>query len=372
MTEPLAGIRVLDAASFVAGPLAASLLADLGADVVKLEPAAGDPLRRIGGVIDGELSATFAAVNRGKRAVALDLSDEQNRARVATLAAASTIVIHNQRSAAAERLGLAAAPIVVAISAFGDEGPYAERPALDPIVQAMSGIASITGEPDGEPRRAGAPVVDVATALCAGFGALAALRAHERTGEAKVITVSLFEIGLLLNSPAFAMRSVHGRPLERLGNASHALLAEQFAAADGLVWLAVWEDSQWRRLCDMLGLDEVADDTAFASNALRVENQDRLVPLIAAAIASRPAEEIRSDLKDAGIPAAITLELDEVGEDPHVRAIEALRTESRLPGPDLSIPAGPLRIDGDRPDPGSPAPRLGQHTDEVLAEFERL
>jgi crotonobetainyl-CoA:carnitine CoA-transferase CaiB-like acyl-CoA transferase len=370
MTEPLAGIRVLDAASFVAGPLAASLLADLGADVVKLEPATGDPLRRIGGVIDDEFSATFAAVNRGKRAVALDLSDERNRARAAALAAASTIVIHNQRPAAAERLGLAAAPVLVAISAFGNEGPYAERPALDPIVQAMSGIAAITGEPDGEPRRAGAPVVDIATALCAGFGALAALRAHERTGDAKAITVSLFEIGLLLNSSAFAMRSVHGRPLERLGNASHALLAEQFAAADGLVWLAVWEDGQWSRLCDLLDLGELADDAAFASNALRVENQHRLVPLVAGAMASRRAEEIRSDLEDAGIPTAITLELDDVGEDPHVRAIEAIRTESRLPGPDLSIPAGPLRIDGVRPDPGSPAPRLGQHSAEILAELE--
>jgi len=366
---PLSGIRVLDAASFIAGPLAASLLGDLGADVVKAEPQGGDPLRRIGGVLDDEISATFAFANRGKRGVAFDLAAEEGARRLASLAAASDIVVHNQRPAAAERLGLRSASVVVEITAFGDRGPYAERPALDPIVQAMSGIAALTGEPDGEPRRAAAPVVDVSAALTAALGALGALRAHERSGEAQVVTVSLFEVGLMLNSPAFAMRSARGGPLERLGNASHALLADQFAAADGLVWLAIWEQRQWRRLCEVLSLEDLAGDEAYGSNARRIANQERLRPKLARAIADRRAEELRASLEEAGIPAAVTLSLEQIVDDPHVRESGAIRSEARLPGPDLALPAGPLRFDGERPDPGRPAPRLGEHTAEVIAEL---
>ncbi len=229
-------------ASFIAGPFAATLLGDLGADVIKVEPAGGDPLRKIGGILGDGHSATFAFANRGKRGVELDLSSEEGRGHLARLVEAADVVVHNRRPESARRLGLDAAPVVVAISAFGETGPYAERPALDPIVQAMSGIAALTGEPDGEPRRAATPVVDVAASLTAALGALAALRA----GGERTVTVSLFEVGLLLNASGFAMQSARGEPLERLGNASHALITDQFAAADGLVWLAVWEERQWR------------------------------------------------------------------------------------------------------------------------------
>ncbi|MGI8460255.1 MAG: CoA transferase, partial [Solirubrobacterales bacterium] len=233
----------------------------------------------------------------------------------------------------------------------------------------MSGIAALTGEPEGKPRRVAAPVVDVATALTAAFVALAALREHERSGEPKLVAVSLFEIGLLLNGSAFAMRSARGEPLERLGNASHALLADQFAAADGLVWLAIWEERQWQRLCELLSLSDLAADEAFASNALRVANQERLRPLLTGAIAGWEAEALRGVLAQAGIPAAVTLSLEEVIADPHVRESGAMRTETRLAGPALTLPAGPLRIDGARQAADRPAPLLGEHTGEVLAEL---
>jgi crotonobetainyl-CoA:carnitine CoA-transferase CaiB-like acyl-CoA transferase len=366
---PLTGVRVLDAASFIAGPLAATLLGDLGAEVVKLEPAEGDPLRRIGGVLADDVSATFALANRGKRGVALDLRAEDAAPRVANLVDAADIVIHNQGPGSAQRLGLDRAAVVVEISAFGATGPYASRPALDPIVQAMSGISAMTGEPDGEPHRAGAPVVDVAAALSAAFGALGALRAHERSGEAKRVTVSLFEVGLLLNSSNLAMRSARAEPLARLGNASHALLADQFAARDGLIWIVVWEQRQWEALCDLLRLEDLAADPAYATNDLRVTNQEELRPQIAAAVAERPAEELRTDLAGAGIAAAVTLTLDQVLSDPHVLDTGALLREARLPGPDLAFPAGPIRLDGERPEPGLPAPRLGEHNEEVFAEL---
>lgn len=369
--DPLAGVRVVDAASFIAGPLAASLLADLGADVVKLESPAGDPLRRIGGPLADGISATFAMANRGKRGVALDLGAEDAAPIVRSLISSADVVIHNQRPTAVTRLGLEEAPVVVAITAFGQDGPYADRPALDPIVQAMSGIAALTGEPDGEPRRAAAPVVDVAAALTAALGTLAALRSRDATGDSQKVAVSLFEVGLMLNSSAFAMQSAHGGPLERIGNASHALIADQFAAADGLVWLAIWEDRQWQRLCDLLGLDELAGDERFATNQLRVANQDALRSAAAEAIAPLQAEELRASLAELGIPAALTMALGEIAEDPHVTAIGALRTEARLPGPDLSLPAGPLYLDGVRPGSARAAPLLGEHTEELVTELSR-
>ena len=283
--------------------------------------------------------------------------------------AAADIVVHNQRPGPAGRLGLDRAGVVVEITAFGNSGPYAERPALDPIVQAMAGIAALTGEPGGEPRKVAAPVVDVSTAATAAFGALAALRDHERTGEPRRVTVSLYEVGLMLNCSNFAMHSVRGEPLERIGNASHALLADQFAAVDGLVWLAIWDTRQWRRLCELLGLADLAANERFATNDDRVANQEELRPRLEQAIAGWLAEELRAALTAAGIPAAITLGLDEVIDDPHVRAIGALRTESRLEGPDLTLPAGPIRFGGARPEQERPAPRLGEHTGELIAEL---
>lgn len=363
---PLAGMRVLDAASFVAGPLASALLGDLGAEVVKVEPPEGDPLRRIGGVLGDGMSATFAFVNRGKRSVVVDPQSRGDLESLALLVGTTDIAIHNKRPRAAARLGIEEAPVVVEISAFGREGPYADRPALDPIVQAMAGIVAITGESDGEPMRAGAPVVDVATALTAAFGALAGLRSWGSTREAQRVTVSLFEVGLLLNAPAFAMRSARGEPLERLGNASHALLANQLATADGLIWLALWEDAQWQQLCGVLRSRELAEDERFASNALRVANQERIWARLAGAVAEWRGEALRDALEGVGIPAAVTLSLEEVASDPHVVAIEALRTEGRLAEAKLLVPAGPLRLGGERPQVAGPAPALGEHTDEIF------
>jgi crotonobetainyl-CoA:carnitine CoA-transferase CaiB-like acyl-CoA transferase len=345
------------------------MLGDLGADVVKLEFGAGDPLRHIGGVIGADASATFAFANRGKRGVLLDPADHRTPDAVARLVSRADILIHNLRPAQARRLGVDRAGVVVEITAFGQSGPYAERPALDPIVQAMTGIAALTGAANGEPHRAAAPVVDVATAATAAFAALGALRRHERSGEEQRATVSLFEVGLMLGCTNFAMRSANDGPVERIGNASHAMIADQFAAADGLVWLAVWDTRQWRRLCELLGLDELAADERLATNAGRVEAQEALRPRLERAIAGWAAEELRAALAAAGIPAAVTLGLDEVVADPHVRAIGAMRTETRLEGPDLTLPAGPIRIAGERPEQERPAPGLGEHTRELLPEL---
>lgn len=366
--SPLAGIRVLDAASFVAGPLAAALLGDFGADVVKLESTAGDPLRSIGGPIGERMSATFAFANRGKRSVAFDLASADARERVAPLVESADVVIHNQRPAA-ERLRLDAGAVVVEISAFGRDGPYAGRQALDPIVQAMSGIVALSGDPEGTPVRAAAPVVDITTAMTAAFAALAALRERERSGERQRMTVSLFEVGLMLNAPAFAMRSIRDAPLERLGNASHALLADQLAAADGLVWLALWDRRQWTALCELLGLDALAADDAYATNQGRVDAQEEILPIIAGAAAGWRAEALQAALETAGIPAAITFSLEEAIEDEHARAVDAFSNEPRLGNAALAYPTGPLRLNDERPEPGRQAPRIGEHTDEVISEL---
>ena len=367
MSGSLTGVRVLDCASFIAGPLAATLLGDLGAEVIKLEPPGGDPMRRVGAAVSDDISGTFAFANRGKRSVVLDPASEEDRARITALASTANILIHNQRPATAQEMGLYAAPVVVEISAFGNDGPYAGRPALDPIVQAMSGIVALTGDPEGTPRRAAAPVVDVATSLSAAFGALAALREHERSGEPQRLTASLFEVGLLLNGSAIAMQSARGSELERLGNASHALLADQFAAKDGLVWLAVWETRQWMSLCELLDLEGLGGDPLCQTNSGRVAEQERLLRALAEKIETWEAEELRGRLEEAGIPAALTLSIDQLADDPHVAATGALRTESRLSERSVLLPAGPLRFDGERPPEGSPAPHLGEHSGEIVA-----
>ncbi|HWH43273.1 MAG TPA: CoA transferase, partial [Thermoleophilaceae bacterium] len=376
-TRPLAGLRVLEASGFLAGPFAAMTLADLGADVIKVEPPDGDPARTIGERMTEDLSPTFVGGNRGKRSVALDLRSPEGRALVRRLATRSDVVIHNQQVGVAERLGLARAAladenpgvIVGRIAAFGPDGPYADRPALDPVVQAMSGMMSLTGPPGGEPVRTAAPVVDIGAGLSAATAVLAALHARGRTGVGADITISLFETGLMFNSPFFPLRSWLGEELRRRGNMSHAILSDQFAAADGFLTLAVWDEARWTRLCELLGLDALRDRPECADNRSRVRHYEHLRPALADAIAGRRVAELRAALQEAGIPCGITYGLGAVAADEHVRATGALYAERRLVDRELLMVAGPIRIDGERPPSTAPAPRLGEHTRAVLTEL---
>jgi len=373
----LAGIRVLDAGSFIAAPLAAMTLGDWGAEVIKLEPIAGDAARTVGPQAGPGMSATFVSSNRGKRSVALDFGTPGAADTVRRLAATCDIVVHNLPPALASRIGLDAqsvrslhpSVVLCTVSAFGDSGPAAGRPALDPVIQAMAGISAATGAADGEPVRCGAPVVDTATGFAAAAACLAALHRRERTGEGAHVAVSLLDVALVMQGPLFALRSLLGEEPPRRGNGSFAVLGDQLAARDGLLAFVVWDDRRWQALCEILGLSELAADARYTANDDRCTRQDELRPLLTTAFSTRAARELEAAFIAAGIPCAVTQGLDAVVRDPQVRAVGAVYEEARLAGEPLELAAPAVRLDGRRPQASAAAPALGAHTGEVLDEL---
>lgn len=371
----LRGIRVLDAGSFIAAPLAAMLLGDWGAEVIKLEPRSGDPARAVGEQAAPGMSPTFISCNRGKRSVALDFRADDATETVRRLAASCDIVIHNLPPAAAQRLGLdhdallerRPDAVLCSVTAFGEDGPYADRAALDPIVQAMAGMSAATGEPQGAPMRCAAPVIDTAAGFASAAAALAAL--HARDGGGRHVSVALLDVALAFQGPLLALRSILGAPPPRRGNGSYAVLGDQLATADGLLAFVIWDDRRWSALCDLLGLGDLAADPAFATNDARCANQDLLRPRLQAAFATRPGRALEADLLGAGIPCAVTQDLDAVVADPHVVASGAVYDERRVGPVALTLASGPVRVAGQRPRAASRPPYLGEHTDDVLAEL---
>jgi crotonobetainyl-CoA:carnitine CoA-transferase CaiB-like acyl-CoA transferase len=360
----LDGIRVLDLSRVLAGPYCTMLLADLGADVVKVErPGEGDETRTWGPPYAGGEAAYFLAVNRGKRSVALDLGTPAGREAVRRLAAGSDVVVENFRACTAERLGAGYEQLAednpglvhCSITGFGSE-----RPGYDFVVQAESGLMAITGEADGPPAKVGVAVVDVLAGYAAATAILAALVARGRTGRGERIEISLLDTALsaLVNVGQFALLT--GAEPVRYGNAHANVVPYQtFAAADGDVAVAAANDGLFRRLCDVLERPELADDERYRTNPARVEHRDELVPELAAVFATRPADEWIALLDGAGVP---------VGK---VRTVlEALAEARTLTVEHPTIGALPLVASPLGPRGAIvPPPLLGQHTREVLAEL---
>jgi CoA:oxalate CoA-transferase len=373
----LEGLRVLDAGSFIAAPLAAATLGDWGADVVKLEPLEGDASRVVGPQAGPGMSATFVSANRGKRSVALDFRAPGTPDEVRRIVAGCDAVVHNLPASVARRLGLDPSTlrerdpglVVCTVSAYGETGPSAGRPALDPVVQAAAGLAAATGPVGGEPFRCGAPIVDTATALAGAAAMLAALYRRQRTGEGAHVAVALLDVALAMQAPLFALRSLLGEEPPRRGNGSFALLGDQLAARDGLLAFVVWDDRRWRALCAVLGLDALADDARFADSDARCTRQDELRPHLAAAFARWDARDLEAALVEVGIPCAVTQGLDAVVADPQVAATGGLYDEARL-AVGLTLAAPPVRMDGTRPRAIAVPPALGAHTEEVLASLD--
>lgn len=375
---PLAGLRVLDASTFLAGPICCSLLADWGADVVKVEPPEGDPARTLGGPVVGPgMTPTFVSSNRGKRAIAVDYAAPDGRALVARLAAASDVVVHNQRDDIAARLGLDQAgvrargstAIVCAISAFGPVGAYAGRPALDSMIQAMTGMATLTGEVDGVPMRAGPQVIDVGTGMAAAAAVVAALLGRERTGTAHDVSISLYDVGLLFNAGFVVMRSATGQTPPRLANRSHPLLADQFAASDAFVVIAVWDPRRWTALCQTLDIADLLGDPDLADNDGRLRHYERLRPRLQQAVRGWPAQVLREALQQVGVLCCVTADLDAVAADPHTLSSGALYEEPRIGPLPVQMAAGPVRLDGERAVARRPCPRLGEHSRQILGDW---
>jgi crotonobetainyl-CoA:carnitine CoA-transferase CaiB-like acyl-CoA transferase len=374
-SAPLAGVRVADLSRVLAGPYCTMVLADLGADVVKVErPEGGDETRSWGPPFAGGEAAYYLSVNRGKRSCALDLSRPEGRALALELCAGADVVVENFKVGGADRLGVGydavkeLNPHVVycSITGFGSSRSPVGRPGYDFVAQAESGLMSITGAEDGPPYKVGVALVDVLTGLHAAAAVLAALHG----GEGARIEVPLLDSGLagLVNVAQNAL--VTGSEPERHGNAHPNIVPYQdFETSSGRIAVAAANDGLFGALCSVLGLSELRSDARFATNAGRVEHRGELVPLLAERFRSRPAEEWLAELDAAGVPAGKVRSVpDALAAAADAGRPATVTVDHPTAGP-LDLVASPI-WGATRPDP-SPPPLLGEHTADVLGELGR-
>ncbi len=371
--RPLDGLRVLDFTRVLAGPYCTALLADLGADVLKVEPPQGDDYRQIGPFRADGSSAIFAAVNRGKRSIVLDLATSEHREVALALAGAADVVVENFRPGVAAKLGIGAEALCAAhprliyasISGFGQDGPNAQRPAYDIVVQAMSGIMATTGDPDGPPTLLGEAVGDVVAGLFGSWSILAALYERERTGQGRQLDIAMLDAMMALQPLNVARYLALGRSPQRVGN-RHPISAPfgAFAARDGQFVLAVLNPRLFRSLAGVVGRPDLVDDPRFATDALRFEHEAALRAAIEAWSGARTAAEAVAALMAAGVPAA------EV-QDTAAALASARSVLQAVDQPGLGrvmAPEQPVRFVGAPRGGAGPAPSLGQHTREALGD----
>jgi len=390
VTGPLSHVRLLDLSRIMAGPWASQVLADLGADVVKIErPEAGDDTRSWGPPFltgsDGKPtreSGYYLSVNRGKRSVAVDLATPEGQAVVRALAARCDIVLENFKAGALDRYGLAYPDlkavkpdlIYCSITGFGQSGPRRDAAAYDFMIQAMGGLMSVTGErddlPGGGPQKVGIPIVDIMTGMYAAVGVLAALARRERTGEGEYIDLAMLDVQAAILANQAMNFLLSGRPPRRNGN-RHPNIQPQdvFRCADGHLALAVGNDAQFRRFCVVMGEPDLADDPRFATNRARVDNLPVLHPLIAERLEREPLARWLEALEREGIPCGPINTVPMVLDDPQLRHREMLR---RLPHPlagEVPQLVSPLKLENAALEFQRPPPLLGEHTREVLREL---
>lgn len=374
---PLAGVRVLDLSRILTGPFCTMMLADYGADVVKVErPVTGDDTRAWGPPFAAGESAYFLSVNRNKRSAVVDLGSPDGLEAVRSLARAADVVVENFRPGTADRLGIGYEAlscdhpelVYCSISGFGQSGPYRERPGFDAVAQALSGMMSLTGETDGEPLKHGMPIADLSTAMWAAFAIVAALYERERSGLGQHLDASLLASQVSWLTFALTGFSVSGEPPRRYGNAHATIVPYQvFACADGHVMITAGNDKLFWALCEALGLKGLAAEPRFATNPMRVVHRDELVPLLAARLAEDTRARWLARLADAGVPASPILTVPEVVADPHVAARGLIaRVEHPTAGP-IATGAPPVVFSRTPASVRRPPPRLGEHTREILA-----
>jgi len=378
----LSGLRVLDFSRVLAGPFCTMLLADLGADVIKVEHLArGDDTRAWGppwlGEGDDAQSAYFLSVNRNKRSLTLDIKTPGGQDLARRLAAKSHVVVENFKAGQMASFGLgyddlrAINPALVycSITGFGQTGPYRDRPGYDYVIQAMSGLMSITGPEDGPPYKVGVAISDVFAGLFAATSILAAVRHSERTGQGQSIDVALLDaqIAALVNVASNFL--VSGQTPPRFGNQHPNIVPYQtFRASDGEFVVAVGNDGQFARLCEVIGRPDLRDDPRCTTNPARVENRAWLIPALQAVFARRPAAEWVDRLLAAGIPAGPINTIPAALGDPNVAARGLVHEIDLQAGEVLRLIGPPVRMAPDAAEVRTPPPRLGEHTDEVLRD----
>jgi crotonobetainyl-CoA:carnitine CoA-transferase CaiB-like acyl-CoA transferase len=368
MSGALDNVRILDFSRVLAGPFATMLLADLGAEVIKVErPVTGDDTRAWGPPYDDAGEATyFQAVNRNKRSVVLDLADPEHLARARSLAAAADVVVENFRPGLMERLGLgyedlrAANPALVycSITGFG-RGGGAALPGYDLLVQALGGLMSITGEPDGQPQKVGVALVDVLAGLFSTVGILAALRHRERTGSGQRVEVDLLSSLLAALVNQGSAYTIAGVVPHRMGNAHPSIAPyDLYRTADGDIVLAVGTDRQFAALCDVLGIPEVADDPRFARNTDRVTHRAELRQELERALAQRPAADWAADLAAARVPAGVVNDLRGAFALAGALGLDPIVAIPREDGSTVRLTRNPIGLSETPPHYQSPPPAL--------------
>ena len=387
MPGPLTGLRVLELARILAGPWGGQILADLGADVIKVErKGAGDDTRGWGppfieAADGGNLGAAyFHSTNRGKRSIELDFEGEEGRRIVRKLASRSDILIENFKVGGLAKFGLDYASlskenprlIYCSVTGFGQDGPYAPRAGYDLMAQGMGGIMSLTGAPDGEPTRAGTPIADIFTGVYSVVGILAALAQRERTGKGCLVDTALLDtqVGVLANQGLNYL--ISGSLPERIGNAHPNIVPYQvFSVADGHVIIASGNDNQFAKLCAVLGEPALAQQADYKTNADRVMNRGKLIAHLTTLTMKLTRAQLLAGLEGVNVPAGPIYDLDDVFDDPQV-----IHRGMKLNVPSAAAKAGaipgirtPIVISGEPMASSHPSPRLGEHTQEILREI---
>jgi len=370
---PLAGIRVIEFTHMVMGPTAGVVLADLGADVVKVEPLGGDHTRNL----LGSGAGYFPMFNRNKRSICLDLKSEAGLAVARRLIAGADVVIENFRPGALEKMGLGpedfqeSNPGLIYCSAKGFlAGPYGHRTALDEVTQMMGGLAYMTGPP-GRPLRAGSSVVDITGGMFGAIAILAALHRRERTGRGGAVKCSLFETTAFLVGQHMAQQAVTGVPTAPMPvRVSAWAIYDVFetAQADEQLFVGVVTDSQWQTFCSLFDLGEIGSDPDLAANNQRVLARDRILPVVRALFATKSRSELVETLERAGLPFAPIARPGDLFDDPHLNAQGGLVPVTLKDGAATRLPALPLEIDGQRSGIRHDVPLAGEDGTDVLAE----
>ncbi|MEV5610388.1 CoA transferase [Streptomyces sp. NPDC052225] len=372
---PLAGIKVVDLSKILAGPYATMSLADLGADVTKVEhPEGGDPTRRWGPPFQGDDATYYLAANRNKRSVTLDLKAAEGRAEVERMLADADVLVENFRPGSTlarlfdyrELTERHPRLVVLHISAFGESGPLRDEPGYDMVAQAAAGLMSLTGEPDGPPVKAGFAMGDLGAALFGLIGITSALVERARTGRGQYVTTSLYETQLALHANWATAHFATGERPTRLGSGHPSLVPYQaYEAADGHFVIAVGNDALFRRLCEAVGLPAFADDERFATNAARVVNRAALNAELTRVLARRTVGAWCDTFKEAGVPAAAIRHLDEVYTCPQTEALGIVQEVDHPTAGRLRQVAFPVSFNGVRPAVRTAPPTLGQHNDRT-------
>lgn len=384
--QPLENIRVLDITRALAGPYCTMMLGDLGAEVIKVEaPGSGDESRSWGPPFVGAPyaqypgeSAYFIASNRNKKSITINLKNPEGQTIIRKLVEFSDVFVENFRTGVLDKMGLGYADlqklnqrlVYCSISGYGRNGPYADRPGYDAILQAEGGLMSITGPVDGAPSRVGIPIIDITTGMFSATAILAALRARDLNGEGQLIDMSLFDTHLALLANVASNYLVGGTPPRRYGNAHPNLTPyEAFHARDRWLVLGAANDRQWESLCQVLGCSELIDDIRFKTNGARLANRESLLDILSKILVTRDADYWLELFGKAGLPCGPINSIPEVFEDPHTLARNLILNVDHPTAGSVKLTGFPYKFSQTPAEVHLPPPLLGEHTSEILVDL---